>query len=306
MLENSNILLSSENMAPIEQAHLLRGFSSKKTPIKWIRFFKLCVLQREEALKARKKKTAIMWGILLGIFILITILAPKIFILALLILLILGGILNYIYRRNFNKKYADGYDFFASYFTALFTLIEEEMPETGVISLRANVKKTMSSEFFKSSNDANFKTQGFISGVEKFYEREICNGTCQLKDGAEANFSFIEVLRNRVINKRGISGKRKVKNKYKTTYPFILKMKIPKSLYILKSDVNSYDLKIEEDDNFYYLRVKRKFDIREEKPEDYSPYMYNSIHLFSVDYFTLEVMNLLNTCYGCFILRNTI
>ncbi|MDY3338066.1 hypothetical protein PG279_02610 [Riemerella anatipestifer] len=145
MLENSNILLSSENMAPIEQAHLLRGFSSKKTPIKWIRFFRLCVLQREEALKARKKKTAIMWGILLGIFILITILAPKIFTLALFVLLVLGGILNYIYRRNFNKKYADGYDFFASYFTALFTLMEEEMPETGVISLRANVKKTMSS-----------------------------------------------------------------------------------------------------------------------------------------------------------------
>lgn len=304
MAETNHILLAGENMAPIEQAHLLRGFSAKKTPLKWIRFFRLCVMQREVGQKALNKKLRNMWIILAILGAIATVILLPFSLFAIIPLVIVGAIFNYRFKKEFNEKYSDGYDFFASYFTALFTLMEEEMPFGGVISLKANVKNTISPEFLKSSNDAKFETSGFISGKEEFYEKEIAEGICELRDGAEANFSFVEVLRSRIINKYGTSGKRKTKYKYKTTYPFVLKLKIPKNTYSIKPELNLQDVHMEEDSDFYYMKAKRKFDIKEERPEDYSPYMYNSIQLFSVDYFTLEVMNLLNICYGCFTLKN--
>jgi hypothetical protein len=305
MTNNPSILLSAANMAPIEQAHLLRGFSAKKTPLKWIRFFRLCVLQREKAQnKTRKKQGFVFLCFTVSIILTLLFFIDFFWQIAIpsLIIMIVG---LYGFQREFKKKYSDGYDFFASYFSALFTLMEDEMAENEVISLKANVKETFSKEFLKSKEEPEpISPLSRRKIIIEFYEKEICSGTCLLKDGSEAVFSFIETTRKRTAKTTSRSGKRtKTKKKYKSVYPFILKMKFSKSTYALMPGVNFGDLQMEEDEGFYYLRAKRKFDIKEEKPEDYSPYTYNSIQLFSVDYFTLEVMNLLNLCYGCFTLK---
>jgi hypothetical protein len=304
MSKNPSILLSAGNMAPIEQAHLLRGFSAKKTPLKWIRFFRLCVLQREKALnKTRKKQGFVFLCFTVSIILTLLFFIDFFWQIAIpsLIIMILG---MYSFKREFKKKYSDGYDFFASYFSALFTLMEEEMPEDGVISLKANVKDTLSKEFLKNSTKPKWDTTTLSTIQNDFYEKEICSGSCLLKDSSEAFFSFTEMTRQRIIKRNKTRGRVKTKNKYKSAYPFILKMKFPKSTYSLNQDLKLGDIQFSEDDEFYYMRAKRKFDIKEEKPEDYSPYTYNSIQLFSVDYFTLEVMNLLNLCYGCFTLKS--
>jgi hypothetical protein len=305
MSKNPSILLSAGNMAPIEQAHLLRGFSSKKTPLKWIRFFRLCVLQREKAEnKTSRNQMFVVISFLVGIVLTFLFLLDFFWYISIPLLIITIIFLSY-FQRAFNKKYSDGYDFFASYFSALFTLMEEEMPENGVISLKANVKNTLSNEFLKSENEPKPNSSYSSRNIKnEYFEKEICSGTCLLKDGSEAFFSFTELTRQRIIKRNKTRGRVKTKKKYKSVYPFILKMKFPKSTYSLNQDLKLDDIQFSEDDEFYYMRAKRKFDIKEEKPEDYSPYTYNSIQLFSVDYFTLEVMNLLNLCYGCFTLKS--
>lgn len=304
MAEYFNIQLTTEDMAPIERAHLHRGFSSKKTPLKWIRFFRMCVLQREVAIKKRKKKTNIL---LVGFLIIATAvfyLVPAYWIAVNITLFVAVIVMDFRYRREFRKNYSKGYDFLSDYFSALFTLIEEELPQFGTIQFTANVKETLAgTEYLNSSMDATFKTPGFISGKEEFYEKEIGKGYCTLKDGAEVSFSFVEKVRRRIIKKRGTSGKRKTKQKYKSVYPFILKLKLPKSIYQLKADIDKANIQLEEDESFYYLKARRKFDIKDENPNGYSAYQYNSAPLFSVEYFSLEVVNLFNICYGCFTLK---
>ncbi|WP_294276711.1 hypothetical protein [uncultured Chryseobacterium sp.] len=304
MAEYYNIQLTTEDMAPIERAHLHRGFSSKKTPLKWIRFFRMCVLQRELSLKKRKKKSYTLWIAYFIIAVAVIFLVPGYWIAVNIILFLVVLIMDARYRREFRKNYTDGYDFFSDYFSALFTLIEEELPQLGIIHFTANVKDTLAgAEYLKSSADATFETRGFISGKEEFYEKEIAQGYCTLKDGAEVSFSFVEKVRKRIIKKRGTSGKRKTKQKYKSVYPFILKIKLPKSMYQLKTDIDKGDIQMEEDDSFYYMKARRKFDIKDENPDDYSAYQYRSTPVFSVEYFSLEVVNLFNICYGCFTLK---
>lgn len=304
MAEYYNIQLTTEDMAPIERAHLHRGFSSKKTPLKWIRFFRMCVLQRELSLKKRKKKSYTLWIAYFIIAVAVIFLVPGYWIAVNIILFLVVLIIDARYRREFRKNYTDGYDFFSDYFSALFTLIEEELPQLGIIHFTANVKDTLAgAEYLKSSADATFETRGFISGKEEFYEKEIAQGYCTLKDGAEVSFSFMEKVRKRIIKKRGTSGKRKTKQKYKSFYPFILKIKLPKSMYQLKTDIDKGDIQMEEDDSFYYMKARRKFDIKDENPDDYSAYQYRSTPVFSVEYFSLEVVNLFNICYGCFTLK---
>ncbi|WP_100074535.1 hypothetical protein [Chryseobacterium camelliae] len=304
MAEYYNIQLTTEDMAPIERAHLHRGFSSKKTPLKWIRFFRMCVLQRELSLKKRKKNSYTLWIAYFIIAAAMIFLVPGYWIAVNIILFVVALIMDARYRREFRKNYTDGYDFFSDYFSALFTLIEEELPQLGTIHFTANVKETLAGvEYLKSSEDATFETRGFISGKEEFYEKEIAQGYCTLKDSAEVSFSFVEKVRKRIIKKRGTSGKRKTKQKYKSVYPFILKLKLPKSVYQLKTDIDKADIQMEEDDSFYYMKARRKFDIKDENPDGYSAYQYRSTPLFSVEYFSLEVVNLFNICYGCFTLK---
>lgn len=304
MAEYYNIQLTTEDMAPIERVHLHRGFSSKKTPLKWIRFFRMCVLQRELSLKKRKKKSYTLWIAYFIIAVAVIFLVPGYWIAVNIILFLVVLIMDARYRREFRKNYTDGYDFFSDYFSALFTLIEEELPQLGIIHFTANVRDTLAgAEYLKSSADATFETRGFISGKEEFYEKEIAQGYCTLKDGAEVSFSFVEKVRKRIIKKRGTSGKRKTKQKYKSVYPFILKIKLPKSIYQLKTDIDQADIQMEEDDSFYYMKARRKFDIKDENPDDYSAYQYRSTPVFSVEYFSLEVVNLFNICYGCFTLK---
>ncbi|ANF52211.1 hypothetical protein A0O34_17555 [Chryseobacterium glaciei] len=304
MAEYYNIQLTTEDMAPIERAHLHRGFSSKKTPLKWIRFFRMCVLQRELSLKKRKKKTNTLWIAYFIIAIAMIFLVPSYWFVVNIILFVVVLVMDVRNRREFRKNYTDGYDFFSDYFSALFTLIEEELPQLGTIHFTANVKETLAGvEHLKSAEDATFETPGFISGKEEFYEKEIGQGYCTLKDGAEVSFSFVEKVRKRIINKKGLSGKRKTKEKYKSVYPFILKLKLPKSIYQLKTDIDKSDIQLEEDESFYYMKARRKFDVKDENPDDYSAYQYNSTPLFSVEYFSLEVVNLFNICYGCFTLK---
>ncbi|UZT97942.1 hypothetical protein ODZ84_22700 [Chryseobacterium fluminis] len=304
MAEYYNIQLTTEDMAPIERAHLHRGFSSKKTPLKWIRFFRMCVLQRELSLKKRKKKTNTLWISYFIIAVVMIFLVPGYWIAVNIILFVVVLVMDSKNRREFKKNYTDGYDFFSDYFSALFTLIEEELPQLGTIQFTANVKETLAGvEHLKSAEDAIFETPGFISGKEEFYEKEIGKGYCTLKDGAEISFSFVEKVRRRIIKKKGLSGKRKTKEKYKSVYPFILKLKLPKSIYQLKTNVDKADIQIKEDESFYYMKARRKFDVKDENPDDYSAYQYKSTPLFSVEYFSLEVVNLFNICYGCFTLK---
>ncbi|TWP29415.1 hypothetical protein ETU09_02930 [Apibacter muscae] len=302
-----DINLVTENMAPIERALLLKGFSSTKTPLKWIKFFRLCVLQKQ------KEKKKINNRNLLIIFSLLIVYLPLCYLLYDLMPLpiILGFILalfTVVYikykKREFRKKFGNGHEFFSDYFSALFTLIEEELPELGTIQLTANMEDSLDHKFLVERKDAHFKTQGFISGKEEFYEKEITKGTSILKDGSEVQFSFVEKTRKRIIRKRGTSGKSKVKYKYKCVFPFIVKIKFPKTTYVLKKNIAS-NIQLNEDENFYYLKVRRKFDVRKEQPKHYSQNLSgNSIELFPIEYFTLEVINLFNICFGQFNLKN--
>jgi hypothetical protein len=302
MAEYYNIQLTTEEMAPIERAHLHRGFTSTKTPLKWIKFFRLCVIQREVQLKKKNKK---LWTIWISFFVVSAILlfATKYGIFINFILFIIAIIFAVKTGNEFRKNYTDGYDFFSDYFSALFTLIEEELPQLGTIRLTANVRETIDTPNLTSTQDTTTETRGFISGREEFYEKEISNGSCKLKDGTEVDFSFVEKVRKRIITKRGISGKRKTKHKYKSVYPFILKMSVPKSIYQLKPDVDKSDIQIEEDDSFYYLKARRKFDVTDNDQNNHSPYVYEGAPLISVEFFSLEIVNLFNISYGCFTLK---
>lgn len=294
---------TAEELAPIEQAHLLRGFDSKKTPVKWIKFFRLCVIQRNVALKKKNKSIKIIWGVFLSIA-LVAFLLNKYTAAVVIISLIIALILQSRIKRDFNTKFTDGYDFFSDYFSALFTLIEEELPALGTIRVKANVNNSIDDQYLLESKGITVDTPRFVSGLEQFYEREISNGNCTLKDGTEISFSFVEKIRERTVNKRSQSGKRKTKSKYKSVYPFLLKMTIPKALYDLKPEVAKEDIELNEDESFYYLKARRKFDIKEESPEKYSYFKENSIYDFTTEYFSLEIINLLNICYGCFNLKS--
>lgn len=308
MSNNTSLLFSSANMSSIEQAHLFRGVSSKKTPLKWIRFFNLCVLQREKAEKQTKKKQRFIFLCFSVSIILTFIFFINLFLVIAIpsFLIMIVGIIRL--RIEFKKKYTDNYGFFAKYFSAFLTLIEEEMTENGLVSLKINVKDTLTNEFLKYKEEPNHTSSSSRKKIKiEHYEKEICSGSFLLKDGSEAFFNFSEITRHTTSVVTSRSGKKtKIKNKYKSVYPFTLKMKFSKSNYSLKQDNKFINLQIVEDEKFFYLRTKRKFNLKQEKPEDYTPYSYNSynsIQLFSVDYFTLEVMNLLNLCYGCFTLK---
>lgn len=294
---------TAEDLAPIEQAHLLRGFDSKKTPLKWIKFFRLCVIQRDVAQKKKAKSIKQIWiafFVLTGVVVYIGKYQPFFII----ILLIIALVLRHRITKDFKTRFTDGYDFFSTYFSALFTLIEEELPPLGTIRVKANVNDSLDSQYLSDSKAINVDTPRFVSAKESFYEREISSGSCILKDGTEIAFSFVEKVRERVVKKRSISGKSKIKSKYKSVYPFLLRMSIPKSLYILKSDVTRDNIQLNEDETFYYLKARRKFDSKEEYPDKYSYSNQKSINDFTSEYFSLEIINLLNISYGCFNLKS--
>lgn len=289
--------------APIERAHLHRGFKSKKTPIKWIRFFRACVLQRENANSKRRSFIKKSWILFIGSGIIMTIVADFYhFYIALPIILslITAIVVNYLTNKKFNKNYTDGYDFFSDYFSAFFTLIEEDLiPQTRIL-LQASVKKTVESSNLIKEENYNSSRKGFISGKNQFYEKEISKGLCYFNDGSIVSFNFTERIRERIVKKRGrVSGKRKTKLKYKSVYPFTIKMKIPKTKYTLNSKVTKNDVKIVEDNDFYIIKTIRKFDVKKENPNNYNPEEESSITSFSVDYFSLEVINLINASYSC-------
>ncbi|TPN85983.1 hypothetical protein [Aquimarina algicola] len=288
--------------APIERAHLHRGFKSKKTPLKWIRFFRACVLQRENANIKKKKELKKIWFgavILIALGFLINYFFYFPFFLFILAVIGVAIILTSKTKSKFRKNYTDGFDFFSDYFSAFFALIEEDLQPQSRISLEANVKNTMQSANLVKQEKHQSNTRGFISGSNYYYEKEISNGSCFLSDGCMLSFNFTERLRNRVVKKRSASGKRKTKQKYKSVYPFVLKMKIPKAKYILKSEVDTSDIQLAEDTDFYIVKTIRKFDIRNEHPEKYQPYASSSIEMFSSDYFALELINLINVSYSC-------
>ncbi|SNR16478.1 hypothetical protein [Tenacibaculum jejuense] len=291
--------------APIERAHLLRGFNSKKTPVKWIRFFRACVLQREIAETKKKKKLKKVW-VAFFIFSAIAFIGPFIFLpLGILfpfifVFLIVAALINYFTNKKFKNKFADGFDFFADYFSAFFTLIEEDLQPQSKISLQANLKNTVSKESFVNEEPYDSNTRGFISGKQNYYERVISKGSCFFNDGSLISFQFTEKIRERIVKKRGsVSGKRKTKYKFKSVYPFALKMKIPKSKYSLKPNISSELTQVVEENDFYVFKTIRKFDTKKERPDQYNPYNESSITTFAVDYFSLEVINLINTCYSC-------
>jgi len=288
--------------APIERAHLHRGFSSKKTPIKWIKFFRACVLQRQNANDKKKKQIKNIWLIALGVFALSLLIGyftyfPYIFIL--IVCIIVAIIRTSMIKKKFRKNYSDGFDFFSDYFSSFFTLIEEDILPQSKITFTANLKDTIAKENLLTEESYESETRGFLSGKSFFYEREISRGTCFFNDGSILVFNFTERLRNRIVKKRSASGKRKVKYKYKSVYPFTLKMKILKSNYILKPELDTSKIQLAEDDDFYVIKATRKFDIRNEEPEKYNPYETSSISMFSSDYFSLELINLINTGYSC-------
>ncbi|SHK22756.1 hypothetical protein [Maribacter aquivivus] len=297
--------------APIERAHLHRGFNSKKTPVKWIRFFRACVMQREIAREFKNKRIKNTWFIFLGIFVgsFVTIplssISPSLGIIpgALGVLvfpgIIIAIITTYRTNRKFKKNFTEGFDFFADYFSALFTLIEEDLQLDSKIALEANVKDTVTDENLIKNESYTSESRGFISGVEKNYERVISKGSCFFNDESLIFFQFSERTRKRIIKKRGSSGKRKTKHKYRAAYPFTIKMKIPKHKYQLNPTIDTSQISFAEDDQYYVFKVYRKFDVKKENPDQYNPYEESSISSFAVDYFSLEVINLINTCYSC-------
>lgn len=297
--------------APIERAHLHRGFKAKKTPIKWIRFFRACVLQREVAEKRKKTKLRKMWIAFACVFagsFLVGFLTPILpfmgFVAAFLFLsifpfLIIACIINYRTNKKFRKTFTDGFDFFADYFSAFFTLIEEDLKPQSKISLDANLKETKTEEYLLRKEEYNTASAGFISGDQNFYERIISKGSCLFNDGSLVSFQFAERARERIIKKRGSSGKTKWKHKNKSVYPFTLRMKIPKAIYNLNPSVNKENINLVEEGDFYIFKAVRKFDTQKERPDQYNPYEDGSITTFAVDYFSLEVINLINTCYSC-------
>ncbi|WP_103863406.1 hypothetical protein [Aquimarina sp. I32.4] len=288
--------------APIERAHLHRGFSSKKTPLKWIRFFRACVLQRQHANDVKKKKINKIWIIIVSILVLMFIIKQYYyfpFTLVFIISILTGIIMTVRTKKRFKKNYTDGFDFFSDYFSAFFTLIEEDLLPQSRITLEANVKSTMLSENLKKKEKHEAKTSGFLSGTNYFYEKEISKGSCFFNDGSIVTFNFTERLRNRIVNKRSASGKRKTKQKYRSVYPFTLKMKIPKAKYIQKQGMDTSKVQMVEDENYYVVKTVRKFDIKNENPEEYNPYSSSSITMFSADYFSLELINLINASYSC-------
>ncbi len=303
--------------APIERAHLHRGFNSKKTPIKWIRFFRACVLQRKVAEEKKSEKIKKTWKnffiytamVIISNFLVFPLfpfaipILPFLF-LSIFIFLIVAIVTNYRSNSRFNKNFTEGFDFFADYFSAFFTLIEEDLQPLSKIALDANLKNTVSKENFIQKEAYESDTYGFVSGKQNFYERAISRGSCFFNDGSLVSFQFTEKIRERIVNKRGrISGKRKTKYKFKSVYPFTLKMKIPKATYNLNNNIDRQLVNLVEEDAFYVFKTIRKFDIKKEKPNEYNPHDPSSITAFAVDYFSLEVINLINTCYSCVIPR---
>jgi len=312
MNRQGNVLNKEQYIgAPIERAHLHRGFNSKKTPVKWIRFFRACVLQREIAEGKKKKKLKKMWIafalVIAGSFLFgfMTPILPFMGLvafacgMAIFPFLIIACIINYRTNKKFRRTFTEGFDFFADYFSAFFTLIEEDLQPQSKIALQANLKSTMEDDNLLKKEDYEATSSGFISGEQNFYERAITKGSCFFNDGSLVSFQFTERLRKRIIKKRGSSGKRKTKYKFKSVYPFTLKMKIPKDKYILNAGVNGEAINLVEEDSFYVFKAVRKFDTQKERPDQYNPYEESSITAFAVDYFSLEVINLINTCYSC-------
>ena len=303
-MNNQGTVLTKEQFggAPIERAHLHRGFSSKKTPIKWIKFFRSCVLQRQNANAKKKKEIKRIW-LIVGALIVLNFVMNYFVDFPLFIIDIVAIVVAIVFtirtNKKFKKNYTDGFDFFSDYFSAFFTLIEEDLIPQSRINLTANLRETKGEENLIRKEQHESKAYGFLSGTNYFYEREISKGNCMFNDGSVINFNFTERLRNRIVKKRSSSGKRKVKSKYKSTYPFILKMKIPKSKYALKTDIDTSNLQLAEDSEFYVIKTIRKFDIRNEEPEKYDPYDGSSISMFSSDYFALELINLINISYSC-------
>lgn len=294
--------------APIERAHLHRGFKSKKTPIKWIRFFRACVLQRENANSKRKSFLKKSWVVLICMGIIIAIVTNLLSfngafgVLSIILTLIVAIIVNFNTNKKFKKNYTDGYDFFSDYFSAFFTLIEEDLQPQSRIFFEANVKKTIEASNLLKEENYNSSGSGFISGKNQFYEKEISKGLCYFNDGSIILFNFKERIRERIVKKRGrISGKRKIKYKYKSVYPFTIKMKIPKVKYVLNPQASKNNVKIAENNDFYIIKAIRKFDVKKENPTNYNPEEESSISSFSVDYFSLEIINLINASYSCVI-----
>jgi len=294
--------------APIERAHLLRGFKSKKTPIKWIRFFRACVLQREHANSKRNAFIKKAWLSLIGLGIILAIVINLFGLngafgaLSIILTLIVAIIVNFTTNKKFKKNYTDGYDFFSDYFSAFFTLIEEDLQPQTRIFLEANVNNTVEESNLIKKEEYKSSRKGFLSGESQFYQKEISKGSCYFNDGSIISFNFTERIRERIIKKRGrVSGKRKTKLKYKSVYPFTIKMKIPKIKYTLKPQASKSDIKIAEDNDYFIIKAIRKFDVKKENPKNYNPEEESSISSFSVDYFSLEVINLINASYSCVI-----
>ena len=198
--------------APIERANLQRGFTSKKTPLKWIRFFRACVLQRDVAQKKNSKQNKTIWLIALAILIfslvMIFMYNELIYIWLFFVCLITAILLSVRNRSNYTRKYSNGFDFFADYFSAFFTLIEEDLQPLSQISLVANVKSTEDDTNLIKEEDFEAETSGFIKGKNYYYQKEISRGPCLFSDGCLVSFRFTERMRNRTITKRGsVSGK---------------------------------------------------------------------------------------------------
>lgn len=293
------------NVAPIERAHLHRGFSSSKTPLKWIRFFRACVLEREYALAKKNRKIKNVWWSILAVIVLIAIILlithNFIFIILVgIISLIIGAIITYRIKNTFDTKYTEGFDFFADYFSAFFSLIEEDLPLQSEIKLKADVRDTIKGmSFFKDQNPYKSTTPRFISGKENHYEKEISNGSCSFVDESHAVFKFTEYVREREIKKRGSSGKIKYKNKYKSLYTFRLNLSIPKKHYKLNENVNKNTVVFTETPDFYVIKTSKRFDIRNDNPKAFDPYKPQSITNIPSDYFALEIINLFNISFGC-------
>ncbi len=322
MNKQGNVLNKEKYIgAPIERAHLHRGFNSKKTPIKWIRFFRACVLQRQVAEEKKRKKfltVKITFGFLFGLLVLLKVLNfSEIYEITILdkvspvgiffigiALLVIATVIFGLWHKDFNQKFAKGFDFFADYFSAFFTLIEEDLQPQSKIALEANLKDTRSNENLLKKEKYEAATRGFISGKQNYYERAISKGACFFSDGSLISFQFTERMRERIVKKRGqVSRKTKTKYKFKTVYPFTLKMKIPKDKYVLNASIDKEQINLAQEENFYVFKAVRKFDTKKENPEFYNPYDESSISSFAVDYFSLELINLINTCYSCVLPR---
>lgn len=284
--------------------HKAKTFNYKFKVKKWITFF-------DEAntlglhLQNKHKTTLNLVTILAVILGLFTVFRGGGLVVMVFNAVITSIVLVFLFRFLVNKlqrNYKGEFLFYDKYVASFFILIEEDLKPNSKIVFQANLKNTIKNGKVIATKKLYRKKAGFVSGSENVYEKEMFRGVFFMIDESIVSFNMKERIRRRVIHSKGrVSGRSKIKKKYKSVYPCVVKMKLPKAKYVLKPDLNNARVNYTDEGDFYVFKVGVKFDPKSDFTDKYFFSKETTIGMYTPEYFSMELVNLINVCYQCVI-----